>query len=266
MPHIKINDISMYYETYGKGEPVVFIDGFSADHTEWSAVVGHFKEKYQVILFDNRGAGQTDAPDELYSIEQMTNDVAGLCIGLGLDQAHFVASSMGGFILQTLALNHPQLVKSASICCSVAQVHTPFQLYVQAQLEMRQAKVPEQIMIKAICSWLFSFQFISQPGMLELLIEMGVRNPYPFSDTGYKGQCAALRQFDSSAWVNDINVPVLVLGADHDLVFKEAYVRQLAEQIPDARYYCFSECGHLPQIEYPEKFSQVIQEFIATLN
>lgn len=95
MPHIKVNDISMYYEMHGKGEPIVFIAGFSVDHVAWFEVVERFKDKYQVILFDNRGVGQTDVPDGPYSIEQMTDDVAALCSALGVPQAHFVGNSMG---------------------------------------------------------------------------------------------------------------------------------------------------------------------------
>lgn len=44
MPKLKVNDIAMYYEIYGEGEPIVLISGFSADHTTWSAVVDKLKE------------------------------------------------------------------------------------------------------------------------------------------------------------------------------------------------------------------------------
>ena len=265
MAQIKVNDISMYYEIYGQGEPIVFVGGFTADHLVWSAIIGYLQDRYQLILLDNRGAGQTDVPDGPYSMEQMADDVAALCSALGISKAHFVGSSMGGFILQSLAIRHRELVKSATISNSVVTMQTPFKCYVEAQYEMRKAKVPDRALYRAACSWCFSFQFISQPGMLELLIEMGLRNPYPFTDKGYEGQCAALLQFDSQSWANQIDVPVLVFGADQDLIFREPSIKQLAHLIPDARYYCFTECGHLPQIEYPEKFAQLVDEFITSL-
>lgn len=266
MPHIKINDISMYYEQYGQGEPIVLIGGFTADHTVWGAVVPLFKEKYQVIVLDNRGAGQTDIPDGPYSIEQMANDVAALCSGLGIEKAHFVGSSMGGYIAQSLSVHHPELVKSITISNSVAVMHTTFRLYVEAQLEMRKAKVPVETLIKAACSWCFSYQFLAQPGMIDLLIQMGLRIPYPFTDKGYEAQFAALQQFDSGSWLKDIAVPTLVLAGDQDLIFQEPLVKDLANKIQGARYYCFSECGHLPQIEYPELFVSVVHEFIERIN
>lgn len=265
MAQIKVNDISMYYEVYGQGEPIVFIGGFTADHISWTALIEYLQDRYQLILFDNRGAGQTDVPEGPYSIEQMADDVAALCSALGIKQAHFVGNSMGGFILQMLAREHRDLVKSATISNSVTSMQTTFKQYVEAQYELRKAKVADEILIKAACSWCFSYQFLSQPGMLELLIQMGIQNPYPFSDKGYEGQYAALTRFDSRAWAKQIDVPVLVVGADQDLIFRESLVRELADSIPGARYYCFMDCGHLPPIEYPEKFSQLLDEFITSL-
>lgn len=265
MPYMKVNDISMYYEIHGQGEPIVFIGGFGADHADWSAIKYRFTNKYQVILFDNRGAGQTDVPNEPYSLEQMADDVAVLCSELGVKQAHFIGSSMGGFILQILAVRYSGLVKSAIISNSAMVIHSPFQIYVKAHYELLQAKAPQESLFQSICSWMFSYQFLTQPGMLNLLIQMGLEKPYPFSLQGYAGQSAALIQFDSRSWVHQIKAPTLVLASDQDLVFSETMVQQLVEQIRDAYYYCFTECGHLPHIEYPEKFSQVVQDFITNL-
>jgi pimeloyl-ACP methyl ester carboxylesterase len=264
MSKLKINDISVYYEQHGEGEPVVFIPGFSSDHTIWGAVVDSFKAKYQVLLFDNRGSGQTDVPKGPYSIEGMTEDLVALCSQLGINQAHFIGNSMGGFILQTLAYRYPKLVKTATISHSAATIHAPFHIYVDAQLELLKAGAPLESLIKASSSWAFSYQFLTKPGMLQQLVQLTLDNPFPFTETGYEGQYAALDQFDSSAWVNQIKVPTLVLSSDQDLIFREALGRWLSEQIPNARYYCFSDCGHLPQIEYPEKFFEVVDKFISS--
>ncbi|WP_454781805.1 alpha/beta fold hydrolase [Legionella sp. WA2022007384] len=265
MPHIKVNDISMYYEMHGKGEPLVFIAGFSVDHIAWVEVVERFKDKYQVILFDNRGVGQTDVPEGPYSIDQMTDDVAALCSALDVSHAHFVGNSMGGFILQTLAYRYPSLVRSAVISHSAARLHSVFHIYLEAQLELLKAYAPLKSLLKASCSWVYSYQFLAQPGVLDQLIQLGFDYPFPFTVKGYEGQYAALKHFDSSTWVNKINVPVLVLSSDQDLIFSEKDAKSLADQIPRARYYCFMECGHLPQMEYPAQFTKVVCEFIESL-
>lgn len=262
MPKVKLTDIAMYYETQGQGEPIVFLAGFSCDHTMWAEVTPHLAG-HQVILVDNRGVGQTDAPAEAYSIEQMAKDTVLLCDHLGVQQAHFVGNSMGGFLVQQISYQYPERVKTATISNSATSAHVSFQIYLQAQLEMIKAETPLATLIKAACSWVYSHRFLSQGDTLNKLIQMGIDNPYPFTISGYEGQLAALNQFDSSQWVDKIAAPTLVVGGNQDLVFNEKVVQQLSQLIPQASYYGFKECGHLPPIEYPEQFASILSEFIA---
>ena len=83
MPYIKVNDIQMYYEIHGDGDPLVLIVGLGTDISEWDGIIRWLAQKYKVLAFDNRGAGRTDKPDTQYSIEMMANDTAGrlpLCL------------------------------------------------------------------------------------------------------------------------------------------------------------------------------------------
>ena len=69
MPYIKVNDIQMYYEIHGDGEPLVLIVGLGTDISEWDGIIRWLAQKYKVLAFDNRGAGRTDKPDTQYSLE-----------------------------------------------------------------------------------------------------------------------------------------------------------------------------------------------------
>lgn len=262
MGTITVNGINMYYEIHGAGEPIVFLGGFSADHIVWSAVLDHFRKSYQVILLDNRGAGRTEVPEGPYTIEQMASDVYELCQQLKINKAHFVGSSMGGFITQVLARDFPQCVQSMILCNTVTSPNSPFQVYLQAQWELRLAQAPLESLLKAGCSWLFSHRFLSEPGMLEILVQLGARNPVPFTDTGYAGQYAALMAFNSQDWVGQLSHPALVLAGDEDIIFQEYLVKNLLNKLSRAQYYCFRGCGHLPQIEQPEIFYEVVHQFI----
>ena len=71
MPYLKVNDIQMYYEICGDGEPLVLIVGLGTDISEWDGIIRWLAEKYQVLAFDNRGGGRTDKPNIAYSIEMM---------------------------------------------------------------------------------------------------------------------------------------------------------------------------------------------------
>ncbi len=80
MPKIISNNISLYYQTKGKGYPIILISGLNGDHQSvWpQVVVDMLANHVLVIQFDNRGVGQSDQPDIPYSIEMMADDVAGL--------------------------------------------------------------------------------------------------------------------------------------------------------------------------------------------
>lgn len=263
MPKIKVNDISIYYESHGSGEPIFFIGGFSVDHTAWLGLLDKFNDKYQLVLCDNRGAGRSDVPEGPYSIEQMADDIAQLCSEIDIERAHFVGNSMGGMILQTLSLKYPALVQSAILSNTAPNLQTPFFVFMKAQLELLKAKAPMEELIKANCSWVYSYQYLSQPQAIDLLVQLIMDNPYPFTEKGYAGQFGAVEQFDFWDSLPQIKVPTLVVGSEHDLIFNENCVKALAEQIPNAHYYGFENCGHLPYIEHPDLFAKVVKDFIA---
>jgi 3-oxoadipate enol-lactonase len=122
MPTVQVNDITMYYELQGEGEPLVLIAGLRLDISEYHGIDSWLAQKYQVLAFDNRGAGRTDKPDIPYSIEMMANDTAGLMQALGIQAAHIIGISMGGRIALALALQHPELVKKLVLVSTSARV------------------------------------------------------------------------------------------------------------------------------------------------
>lgn len=265
MPTTMLNDISMYYEIRGEGEPLVLIGGFSADHCVWNCVARKFATRYKVILFDNRGAGRTDVPLGPYSIEQMTNDVIMLCDKLNITKANFIGNSMGGYIVQMLAYRYPKYVKSAVISNSGMQTYSCFRFYVEAEQELLKGGAPLSSIIKASCCWVFSYSFLSKPENFAALVEFGLHKPYPFTQQGCEAQCAALASFDSTAWANKINVPTFIITSDQDLILSPMLSEKLVKEIPNAKYYCFQDCGHLPHIEYPELYVKVVYEFLDSL-
>src|SRR5918999_4111134 len=112
MPKVRVGDIEMFYVEAGRGDPLVLIMGFSGDHLAWGFQLPAFAERYRVIAFDNRGAGQTDTPDHPYTTRMMADDTVGLMDKLGVGHAHVLGASMGGMIAQELALHHPERVRS----------------------------------------------------------------------------------------------------------------------------------------------------------
>ena len=99
---IKIDDIDVYYEIHGEGEPLLLVEGLGYSTWMWFKQIPNFSREYQVIVFDNRGVGNTDKPDIEYTIEMMADDAAGLLRALDIESAHVLGVSMGGFIAQEM--------------------------------------------------------------------------------------------------------------------------------------------------------------------
>jgi pimeloyl-ACP methyl ester carboxylesterase len=121
MPTLPVNDIHMYYEIHGQGEPLVLISGLSGDISQIRPLITWFAQTHQVLAFDNRGAGRTDKPDAPYSIEMMAADTVGLMYALHITPAHVLGISMGGRIALQLTLEHPELVRKLVLVSTAAR-------------------------------------------------------------------------------------------------------------------------------------------------
>src|SRR3989442_13122454 len=107
MPKVGVNGIQVFYGGGGRGEPLILIMGFGGDHLAWAFQVRALAARYRVVTFDNRGAGQSDAPEPPYTIRTMADDTAGLMDALGIERAHGVGVSTGGLIAPGPAPPHP---------------------------------------------------------------------------------------------------------------------------------------------------------------
>jgi 3-oxoadipate enol-lactonase len=262
MPKIKVNDVNLYYEIHGKGQPIVFISGFIADNTKWASVVDAFAKDYQVIVFDNRGTGQSDCPAYQYTIEMLAQDVVELCKILGVTSAHCVGNSMGGLIVQMLAYKHPDFIKTAVISNSAIKFNTKVKLMIEADSILRKTKTPIEPQIKRALCDIFSANFLAKPGMADFLYEQFANNPYPITDQGYFSQLHAASNFDSQNWISKITTPSLVVYSDEDQFIDLDSSIALARAIPNAESFCFNKVGHAPDVEQPELFIKVVKDFI----
>src|SRR3990167_9486363 len=117
MPKITANNISMHYEQHGTGDDLVLIGGLTSDHQVWKSALRILSQYFRVLIFDNRGAGQTDTPDLPYTTELMAKDTLALMTALNIPRAHIVGHSLGGCIAQQMALIAPDKVKKLVIAC-----------------------------------------------------------------------------------------------------------------------------------------------------
>jgi pimeloyl-ACP methyl ester carboxylesterase len=125
---VHIGDIDIAYKTFGKGDPIVLINGYSFAMDSWDPILlGKLASNHTVIVFNNRGIGNTTSgAGKESSIAQFANDTAGLLEALKIRKADVLGWSMGGAAAQELALNHHdrvgKLIVYASFCGPVESV------------------------------------------------------------------------------------------------------------------------------------------------
>src|SRR5262245_61425087 len=118
MPYVKRGGVNVYYESYGKGFPIVFLHPFSTNGYIWYFQTFTFARTNQCVVIDERGHGRSDKPQQGYAIKEMATDVVAVLDDLKINKALFVGNSIGGMILMQLNLDNPDRVAGNAIISS----------------------------------------------------------------------------------------------------------------------------------------------------
>mgnify|MGYP000739879008 CR=1 FL=1 len=108
MPKLQINDIDLYYETHGQGQPLVFIHGLGSSSADWERQTPDFSSKYKVVKSDLGVHGKSQKPPGPYSMSLFESDTAELIKSLELGPAHIVGISLGGMVAFQMAVDYPE--------------------------------------------------------------------------------------------------------------------------------------------------------------
>jgi pimeloyl-ACP methyl ester carboxylesterase len=262
MPKVRVRDIDMHYVEAGAGDPLVLIMGFGGDHLAWGFQLQALAEHHRVIAFDNRGAGQTDQPDQPYSTRLMAEDTAGLMSALGIDRAHVLGVSMGGMIAQELTISAPERVRSLQLHCTFAQPDN----YIRALLTAWRAArtvLTREAALRTIAPWLFApSTYNERPEFVEMLLANALANPFPQSLTGFLRQSEAVEGHDALERLHVIGCPTLVSVAADDILVPPRLSRILVDRIPDAEFHVVAGAGHAYFWERPDAFNDLCLSFL----
>ncbi len=283
MPRAQVNGAEIYYELKGRGFPLVMIMGLGANIDWWpSKLLDKLAGHYQVLVFDNRGAGRSDVTEESYSIEMFARDTVELMDWTGMERAHVFGISMGGMIAQELALSYPERVERLVLGCtncgpghSVSAPPEVLGLLVQAPPQHRHlfqvavSAPPEvlSLLVQAppppedILKILFPEEFINNN---RVEIEEFTRRylAAPISTGAYVRQVGAILGFDSFDRMARIAVPTLVVTGDRDILIPPENSEILVQRIPGARLVFLGGCGHGFMAQVPDRVFEVLREFL----
>jgi pimeloyl-ACP methyl ester carboxylesterase len=262
MPTVTLNGIQIYYEIHGRGDPLVLIMGLRRNAEWWQYQIPTLSQSFQVVVFDNRGAGRSDKPDMPYSIGLFAEDTKELMSSLGIRRAHVLGVSMGGYIAQELAILYPEMVRGLILGCTSpggkrAVAMSPERL---AMFTAIQGLSPEQILRKDMDIY-FSQHFIdTNPDWINRFIEISLRYYQPVE--AFQHQFEACLTHDTTDRLQTIHRPTLILSGDDDPLVPPENSRILKECIPQAELVFFPNGRHCFFIEEAELFNKKVLAFL----
>lgn len=254
--------VRIWHEERGRGAPLLMIQGLGYDHGPYSRLRDGLCTRMRTIVLDNRGVGRSDKPEGDYSIGEMAQDAVDLLDRLGIDRAFVLGVSLGGYVAQTIALDHRARVRALVLGCTY-MTGDPGRIQMPAAtLELLTSRegTPEELVRRGLAAAFASGYPEGHPDVFEQLVSWRLEHPVPLH--GYMGQLAAGLAFDASDRVGSISCPVLVLHGDADAVVPVERAPELAAAIPGARLEILEGAGHLFFIEEAELTARLVADFI----
>jgi aminoacrylate hydrolase len=261
MAALETQGISLHYETFGdrRKPPVLLLAGLGGTGQTFGPVVSRFAERYFVVLPDQRGTGQTTRSEGGYTIPQVATDMAALIEHLDLGPVHVVGSSTGGMITQTMALDHPRTVRSATIVSSYARPDA----YVRRQFALRRgvaATADASEIFSCYAIFLFSPRWAARhPEAVEAWIARAASRPVEREVT--LKRIDMVLAHDQAARLGQLRQPTLLVCGDQDLCCPLHLSEELAAGIPGSELVVLPG-GHFIDLEDEEKFFDTVSQFI----
>lgn len=256
MQMAKIGDINIHYSLIGPedGMPVVFANSLGTDFRLWDKILPLLPANLRILRFDKRGHGLLDTPDGPYSMGALVSDTEKLMDHVGFKNAVFVGLSIGGMIAQGLAAKRLDLVRAMVLSNTGAKIGT-------RDMWAERIKLVEDGGLEAIIGptmdrW-FSKPFHASdefPGWCNMFLSTG--------PTGWTGCGAAIAGTDFMTPTSGLRLPTLAIAGSEDGSTPPDLVFETADLIPGAQKALIRGAGHLPCVEKPEEYAQILSDFL----
>ena len=261
--------IGLHVEEAGSGTPILFIHEFGGDHASWEPQLRHFSRRHRCITYAARGYPPSDVPDDVarYSQAVAVADAVAVLDGLGIDKAHIVGLSMGGFATIHFGLTHPDRALSLTVAGAgygAEKQHEEYFRGVSREVadKFETLGAPAFAPIYAEGASRVQFQAKDPRGWREFADRLAAH-----SSTGAALTMRGVQAMRPSLWdledgLKRMTVPTLVIVGDEDDHCLQPGLF-LKRTIPACGLSVFPKTGHTLNLEEPALFNAVLAEFIA---
>ncbi len=268
MPTSKVNGIQLYWEINGEaGDPMVLVHGSWGDHQNWVPVVPALARSFRVLTYDRRGHSRSERPAGQGSVHDDVTDLGALLEQLQHSPAHVIGNSFGASIVLRLAAERADLFRTLI-------VHEPplFGL-LTGESNAKDALAVVQERISAVVSLLtagdcregarkFVETIAFGPGAWQKLPDL-VRETFVFNAPTWLDEVRDLEALEISlSGLRGFAAPALLTIGDQSPPFFPLVMDRVAAVVPQAKMRTYAGAGHVPHLSHPEKYVQVVTEFI----
>jgi len=267
MPYAEAKGARLYYESTGRGHPIVFVHEFADDVRGWEPQVRHFSRNYRCITFNARGYPPSEVPagPSLYSQAIATDDIAAVMKHLKLRQAHVVGLSMGGFAALHFAIRYPRLASAVVVAGCGYGAPKNERAGFQAEVRETARRFRSEGMAKVARDYgagptRVQFQNKDPRGFAAFNQRLAEHSAEGSALTmqGVQGKRPSV--YDLTAKLKRIKAPLLLLTGDEDEPCLDANI-YMKRMIPSSGLVILPKTGHAANLEEPALFNQALQDF-----
>jgi pimeloyl-ACP methyl ester carboxylesterase len=269
---IDSNGLRLYVEETGTGTPIVFVHEFAGDCRSWEPQVRYLSRRYRCITYNARGYPPSDVPEDpdQYSATHAVNDLANVVLQLGLDKAHIVGLSMGGYAALNFGLRYPHMTRSLVVAGAGSGSDPDTRSAFLAECDGLAGRLLKLGMREG------SLQYANNPtrkrfhekdarGFEEFCRQFGEHSALGSALTmrGYQMRRATIYELEPQ--LRQLQVPTLIMTGDDDgpCVAPALYMKQT---IPAARLWIVPHTTHQINLEEPDAFNRAVLDFISTID
>lgn len=260
-----INGVLQRYTLDGPdGAPVLTLaHALSLDMRSWEPQVAHFRDRYRVLRFDLRGHARVDVDGAPFTVEEIATDVIGLLDFLGIDQTHYVGSSLGGMAGFALALDHPDRLLSLTLVATQGELpqernHLLRENVAAMANDPRGLESKVDPMLDRLTRDGYREQDPDGYALLRDMATAGTVEGY-----GRASEACIAMNFDDR--LEQIAVPTLAVAGAHDVATTPERMAIYRDRIPGARMEVLPSGAHFPNFDAPDEFNAVLEGFLAGL-
>lgn len=250
MEKVNINGIELAYTRGGRGTPLVLLHGYPLDHHIWDEVVPLLADKFDLILPDLRGFGESTTVDAPYTMDDFASDIAGLLDSLGIGKAAIAGHSMGGYVALAFARLFPDRVTGLGLVASQTLADPPDRKEGRYKSAAEVAEKGIGGVVDAMAP-----KFTDDPSLQAFAREVMERqNPL-----AYVGALKAMAERqDATPLLASMTYPLVLVHGDADALIPVERAREVKDAVPHALLAELPGVGHLPMLEAKEETARAL--------